>query len=119
MKEEGMQPLLLDPEEAAAVINGRIDSHEWWVFVGPSHAMVEVEETFYSGKANADFEIYMGPTVGYFKEVCGERKLLALAFAHKRRMSAEQLHGLLVKRGAPCGSVAELEKRDILELMEV
>lgn len=115
-----MKMRIADGEEIAAIVDERIDSREWWVFVGAgSDALITVEKTFYPGEAGADFDVVLGPPVGYFAGLfdAGERRLLPLAFAHKRRMSAEQLHGVLAARGVNV-SVADLEVRDIVAIEE-
>lgn len=48
--------------------------------------MEVVERTYYSGEANADFELMMGPMAP---------GTMSLGLAHKRRMSHEQLMAIL------------------------
>ena len=76
---------LMTEDEARQRIRGYADSRDWWIipYVSEAAASVaaEVERRYYTGKANADFVILMGPYTA--------------AFAHKRRMSAETLGALM------------------------
>jgi hypothetical protein len=66
-----------------------LESHDWWVIPRVSEAasdlMGRVEQTYYMGDANSDFEIV----------VTGGATVLCVAFAHKRRMTAAQASELL------------------------
>lgn len=81
---------LLDPNAMRRLFNHRLYSHEWWIFIARATVdlaevtglLREVETKFYSGPANADFEILVHTGVAFF-------------FARKSRMSAEQLSAVL------------------------
>lgn len=104
-------------DEVARLINERLDSKEWWVFVA-SHdlgaAFLEhIEETYYSDDKNIDFELSMA--FGFMSP------LTAFAMAKKKHMSAHELAGLmnLHLEGSDDEKAAtedELAKRDILFL---
>lgn len=97
--------LLAEPAEAIREMQKLIDSREWWVIPAVTQAStdlaVAVETRFYAGKAGDDFAAVMIPRVGGVLLAC-------MFFAHKRRMTAEQLAGLV---GIPAGQAAD---RDIL-----
>lgn len=81
---------LLGEREYIDLLVDRIRSREWYIIPGLSPAsselMILIETTHYAGEANADFELLLGPLVpGAF----------SIAFAHKRRMTHEQLLALL------------------------
>jgi hypothetical protein len=108
---------LHDQDDAAREVNARLDSHRWWVFVGSSATLSRVEERFYSGAAGADFEIMTGPPAGPFRDLFPTVRILLLAFAHKRRMTAAQLACLLRDGGASV-TAEELEQRDVFFVEE-
>ena len=110
--------MLLDQEDAERALQEKLDSHEWWCFVGVSRLLSEVERRFYDGEANADLELLLGPPLGIFAQMFPGRGILPLALARKRRMSAEQLGALLRERGVPEEQLGGLGKRDILFVAE-
>lgn len=91
-----MSVALLTEDETRGLIRRYLDSFDWWVFpivtARGSEFMIEIETTHYTGKANADFEMFMLGIPGCF----------TLALAHKRRMSIDQLSELL-QSPVPCG----------------
>ena len=95
---------LLDEDQARVQVREYIDSREWWMFPAPSSAILRVtgaaEKRYYSGKANEDFQILLGP--------------VTLIAAHKRRMTGSQLQKLITKHG--CSKLKGLvdSDRDIL-----
>jgi hypothetical protein len=110
--------MIYDEEDAGKMLDARIDSGEWWIFIGSSDALSEIEEQFYSGAASADFTILLGPPVGQLKKFFpGETRLLPITFAHKRRVSAEQLAAFVNNLGRPV-TASDLEQRDIIWLLE-
>jgi hypothetical protein len=111
--------MLFDEHDAARAVSEKLDSHEWWVFVGASGALPLIEEQFYSGDANADFEVMIGPPVGPFRDAFPGVRFLPLAFARKRRMSASQLARFVSAEGGARVTAAELERRDVIWIQEV
>jgi hypothetical protein len=101
--------------EARELIRERIKGREHWIFVcSASEAGAEflgdIEDRYYAGKANADFDLFIQPTG------------IAIALCHKRRMSAGQLLRILRRHAGPVAVDAarrELaEGRDVLFLEE-
>lgn len=74
------------PEDAIGIAQERFYSQEWWVLPVASPLSMEmstqIEKKFYMGEKNDKFEILMLPNVGGVK-------LVAISFAHKSVMSAE------------------------------
>jgi hypothetical protein len=77
-------------------------TREWWIIPWVSEAAsdlsVEIERRFYSGEANADFELFMCNPLGYAS---------AVAFARKSRASPADIAALV---GQPIAS----DEHDIL-----
>lgn len=98
--------MLLDSSESKDKIREYMDSHEWWVLPlvteESSLLSAEIEERFYDGAANDDFHATWLPIAG----------LVAVIFANKRRMSAQQLAELLIEHKCfPDGTpVSKVEK---------
>ncbi len=80
---------IMDSGDGVAILTERLRSNEWWLIVMASKAGCKlgglIEERFYRGKANADFELLMIP--GAATKQDGAPILFGLALAHKRRMS--------------------------------
>jgi hypothetical protein len=107
---------MLSFQELDDLVYERLNSHQWWFFLG-NKAMAEViEERFYSGDANADFEVIMGG--GFDKlRMIGEAFnpfMDVVSMAHKRRCSAEDLAAFLSLRVEKPINAGDLEERDIL-----
>lgn len=103
--------MLFDGDDARAFIREKVDSKAWWIL--PSlgkHAdwlISEIEKRFYTGAANADFELLMGiPTSGVF----------SVFFAHKRRLSPKALARFMVTSGA---AIDEAAYREALTTQDV
>ena len=95
-------------DEASMVsrIHGMLASREWWLFfAGPGslHITTAIEEEFYSGEANADLQFFLVPL-----EIPGP----GFFFAHKRRLSREQLVEV-VKKHHRGFSIDYLEDQDL------
>ena len=82
---------LLDEAQAHAEFDRRVESREWWVIpvVGgaATDVMCAIEAAHYTGDANADFHLLAGPLPPFGQ--------MFTAFAHKRRMTPDQLAALL------------------------
>jgi hypothetical protein len=102
---------LLTGRDAAAHINQRLASRQWWLFVTCDERgagfLAHLEAMFYSGEGNMDFEVVVLPALN---EGFG---VVAMFLARKSRMSADQLHREMVERVGPI-SVEELRTRDVL-----
>lgn len=90
---------LLQTEQVRQKIMNRIESRRWWVIFSykPQTAdlLIEIEDRFYSGAANADFELAVIPPATLHPL----QPITAVALFHKRRMCADRLAGLLGKVG--------------------
>jgi hypothetical protein len=80
--------------EARKFIRERFKSREYWIVVGSaseagSEFLGDIEDHYYAGKANADFELFADPTG------------IAIAIGHKRRMSIGQLLRILRRHADP------------------
>src|SRR5438105_1820439 len=95
---------LLTEQDARAAMWSRIDSRRWWVIPWVSNnagpVCEAIERRYYQGDASADFQLFCSPGGGAF----------AVAFAHKRRMSAYQLARLVIELGGAGGSVSALAR---------
>jgi hypothetical protein len=110
---------LFDAADAARFLSEKLDSREWWVFIGASRVLSAIEERHYSGEANADFQVLIGPPAGPFVDVFPNALLLPLTFAHKRHMNSAELARMLRSQGAiPEVLAADLESRDVLYMYE-
>lgn len=108
---------LMPIDEVGRLINGRLDSKDWWIFVA-SHDLgaaflQHVEETYYSDDKNIDFELTMA--FGFMSPLTG------IVMAKKKHMSAHELADLMnlylqASDGEEEATEDELEKRDILFL---
>lgn len=80
---------LLTEDEVKRLLRERIDSRAWWVIPCLSESslrcMEAVEERHYTGRASADFQVFLTAGAPAF----------AVATARKRRMSRAQLVALL------------------------
>ena len=98
----------LTEDETRDKIRDMINSWEWWIFPNVSESSVHlsamVEETYYRGDANGDFHIMLFPMSG----------MGAISFAHKRRMSAEQLAAIAGRDVA-----RTLKQQDIVVALDV
>ena len=85
-KDTGMGAMLLDPQDAIDMVQRQLDARTHWLIIGASpmgfNILNGIEEKFYDGEAGNDFSIHMFPMAS--------RQLVALAVAHKRRMSPKQ-----------------------------
>jgi hypothetical protein len=92
-------------------LRGRIDSRQWWILPcveDTANVLIEIEETHYSGKANADYEILIGTIfLGCF----------SVAMARKSHMSPTQAHAIFSKYTTRRLEVEEFENGDILPLV--
>jgi hypothetical protein len=97
--------MVLDEESFRALLRQRLNSHEWWLFFPMDRVDVleDIERSFYSGQANADFELYVGP------QLPG----LHIALAKKSHMSPGMLAG---KLGAK--DLSPFHDRDIIQFGE-
>lgn len=97
---------LFEQNDALRCFAERVNSGEWWALVvlDPNSArfMAHVEETYYSGEANEDFELLMvyAPKVGF----------IGIGLAKKTRMNADQLAALYEGKV----TAADLASRDVL-----
>jgi len=102
---------ILTGRSAAALINRRLASRDWWLIVACERQGIafcsHIERTFYSGKANKDFELVVMPALHEGFGVVG------LFLAKKNRMPAERLQREITEWVGPI-SVAELLERDVL-----
>ncbi len=84
---------LEDAETAQRRIAEYIKNGRWWVIPSctkrGNDLMYAIERTFYWDEASVDFDVMLCPSP---TEGLG---MLGLAFAHKRRMSREQLSDLI------------------------
>ncbi len=101
---------LLTEDESRAQIRALIESKDWWVIPMLTERALdfcyEIEKRYYTGRASADCELYMGPPV-------------SVMFFRKSRMSAHRLAGLLAPKGKQRSERKEsLKERDILFLAE-
>ena len=96
---------LLDEEGIREKLRQRINSRDWWVIFPMTRIDVleDIERSFYSGKANVDFEILMGPNLPGF----------AIALAKKSHMSVGMLAGKLGVRDE-----SQFRGRDIIQFGE-
>ncbi len=82
-RNDGAGIRLLSEDEGRDRVRDLIASGDWWVFPVLSETALrlcaQVERRHYAGGANADFVVMFGP------------RLMSVAFARKRRMSAVQL----------------------------
>src|SRR5262245_12482721 len=108
---------LYTEEKAREQIDAYIKSHEWWVYPHISPDAIDwtaqIEERYYMGEANADFEIVIHSAPG---------AIGATSFARKTRMSARQLAEILHEIGATDDVDAQaqaLETQDVLILVPV
>jgi hypothetical protein len=100
---------LMDEQEALDSALTYVRSHDWWclpVLNAEAAGFVqEIETRFYSGEANADFHLMMGGSDIMF-------------FAHKRRMSGDQLadfcEEILRTENEAALAAIRTEKQDIL-----
>jgi len=102
---------LLTGRSAAAHINRRLDSRDWWLLVTcERHGtafLAHLERTYYAGQANKDFEMILLPALHEgFGVVC-------LFMAKKGRMPADRLCQEITDNVGPI-SVQELRTLDVL-----
>lgn len=72
-------------QDARELVTSYLTSREWWTIVAydtlSANVMEHIEKSYYAGVANADFHLSIMCTM----------PMLALGFAHKRRMNHKQL----------------------------
>lgn len=104
---------MLTAEEGEAMVERMVASKEYWII--PTFAdstddfMCELEERFYGGEKNDDFEVMLGPIR------IGSLRVAGCAFAHKKHCPPDELARFINRRGADTRiSPEELESRDLL-----
>ena len=115
-----MKMRIADGEEIAAIVDERIDSREWWVFVGAgSDALITVEKTFYPGEAGRRLRRCARPAGRVFRRLVRRRGAAAAARWRSTQAADERraVHGVLAARAVNV-SVADLEVRDIVAIEE-
>jgi hypothetical protein len=99
---------VLLPDEARERFRQRLRGGHWWVLIADADGFLgvaRIEARFYTGEASGDFEVLLPPG-------CPG---LIIFFAHKRRMSPEQLYALYREHGDHPEITAELlRERDVL-----
>lgn len=92
-----MSLLLLEHDDAHGRLQTYVDSGAWWIVPQITSEALDViraiENRYYTGEANADFELLLGPLPPFGQ--------LATAMFHKRRISPQQLAAVLVEHGSP------------------
>lgn len=88
---------LLHEDEAKTLVRGYLESREWWLFLDPENLghIIDIEEKFYSGEANADFHLVMCPRME------GPQGVVGLCFGRKSRLPKEILEAWLREQGMP------------------
>jgi hypothetical protein len=87
------------------MLRRKLDARDHWFLIPDFEHMwllEEIEEKFYDGEANRDFDIYVGP--------------LSLATAKKSRMGADELHAVVKDSLLLPLSPSDLESHDVLFL---
>ena len=93
-----MSVAILDWDTVHKMVQERLNSHQWWLMFNVD-LMTDVEDTYYSESGSAgDFEVLFGGPLG----------TLSMAFAHKRRMSSQQLAALIGS------NASDMKDRDII-----
>lgn len=90
-----------------------LDGKHWLLLPGFSgaNALIDLENTFYSGEKNNDFEMMIIPVTGRFMPV------LTIAFADKQHMSAADFAKHIHKRqGDSHVTEATLREKDVIFL---
>jgi len=98
---------LFGPLEGQDFIREKARSRDWWLIVNGDDLNVIVEERYYSDEHSHLLELIVVPS----------RPLLSIAFAHKSRMSAEQLADCAIEAGATSDRdelAHALETQDVL-----
>lgn len=76
-------------QDARELVTSYLTSREWWTIVAhnklSADVMEHVEKSYYAGVANADFHL----------SILCMMPMMALGFAHKRRMNHKQLETAL------------------------
>lgn len=112
--------LLGEPEIKERIARIMVARQHWIILPGLSGGgcLSEIEDAFYSGERNQhDFEIMIGGMTG-----AEYSPLLAVAFAHKRHLSAERFAEFINKRlrdtNSPDGDITSeiLGERDVIFL---
>jgi hypothetical protein len=84
-----MSVRLMDQNAGEAHVLARLRSRDYWTIIVASEmggVMAEdIEARHYTGEAAADFELFMVPAAG---------TVIGLCFAHKRRMTPDQMSAL-------------------------
>lgn len=95
---------LIDDKQIKQLLKDRLRSREWWLFIAPdmrgNELMAIIEKRFYSGDANADFELIM--------QMHQELGLYAIVLAKKSHLPKAKLAKLI---GV---TVEELAERDVI-----
>jgi len=96
---------LFDEEQTRGFIKHKLNSHDWWCLfpLNRSDILEDIEKSFYSGPANKDFIILLGPHIPGF----------SIALAKKVYMSPGMLAG---KLGA--SNYSQFHDRDIIQFGE-
>lgn len=117
MKEPTME-LLGEAAIKERVSKLMVARNHWVILPGLSGAgrLIELEETFYSGEKNEDFDMMLG-VLGGNEYIC---PCLAIAFADKRHLDAETFAAWLSERydSTPEGAITPetLKDKDIIFL---
>ena len=102
-----MSVAILDWDTVHKMVQERLNSHQWWLMFNVD-LMTDVEDTYYSdtgvGGSVGDFEVLFGGPLG----------MLSMAFAHKRRMSSQQLAALIEKVNGVTFNASDMKDRDII-----
>jgi hypothetical protein len=106
----------LSSEECIVLLRHRLQSRSWWCFitVDPSgtDAVARIEEKFFSGKANRDFNLLILPV-----QDSGLVGMMGVFLAKKTRLSPSQLASHFDEEGMPHEAEALTGgRRDIIAL---
>jgi len=93
---------LMSQDDVRDFVRQRIEARSHWIFVhGLGEAMgflSDIEDRYYAGKANADFEVILSPVS------------FSITLAHKRRMPARKLLRILKRHADSPSAAAAREK---------
>jgi hypothetical protein len=107
-------PTLLLGRDAAELINARLASRDWWLFVVCERTGIafakHIENTYFAGEANKDFELVVAPAL---EEGFG---IVAFLLAKKSRLPYERLRGELSNAAAAPDGGERVHDQDILFL---
>jgi hypothetical protein len=99
---------LHDPESSRELIRERLISKQWWVLLFPGNIpsfLPTLEERFYNGKRNKDFDILVGALT--------HTGVNSVVMALKRWASPQKLASFFQEAGCPI-TLESLTQRDIL-----